>query len=384
MWAALTPRIRPGNVRLAASALQGQTAVRFLATHPEDPLPNEPTESSVPLTTASEAAAKVAAVRPKTKQGALLERQRVRAHLRRLLPQFEATGSRQTTSIRAPQMLDDTSYNLTLEKMMAAGMHLGHSASLWNPMNLPYIFGEREGVHIINLEHTMAALRRAAHFVENVAYNGGLVLFVGTRKDHQQLAVDAALHSEQYFVMGKWLPGTLTNPRPLLGHNLAYASEVWDVPEAQDYAGLESQAIESSKKGGKSSGGKNRFLAKMAEEKARLIAQRQAKKTYKPDLIVALNPLECRTMLAESQLALVPTVGIVDTNCDPRCVTYPIPCNDDSLRGVTIVAGVLAHAARDGLDRRRAQLSQAVAKQSKSDIDTAANRESSRAKFQFD
>ncbi|KAJ1661667.1 hypothetical protein GGF38_003512, partial [Coemansia sp. RSA 25] len=107
-------------------------------------------------------------------------------------------------------------------------------------------------------------------------------------------------------------------------------------------------------------------------------------KTYKPDLIVALNPLECRTMLAESQLALVPTVGIVDTNCDPRCVTYPIPCNDDSLRGVTIVAGVLAHAARDGLDRRRAQLLQAVAKQSKSDIDTAANRESSRAKFQFD
>ncbi|KAJ2828044.1 hypothetical protein FBU31_003014 [Coemansia sp. 'formosensis'] len=379
MWAALT-RIRPGNVRLASTIKNH--AIRAMVTHPEDPVSLDAADSAVQLTTAAEAAAKVAAVRPKTKQGALLERQRVRAHLRRLLPQFETTGSRQTTSIQASQMLDDTSYNLTLERMMAAGMHLGHSASLWNPMNLPYIFGERQGIHIINLEHTMAALRRAAHFVERVAYNGGLVLFVGTRKDHQQLAVDAALHAEQYFVMGKWLPGTLTNPRPLLGHNLAYASEVWDVAEAQDYAELEAEQPKE-RRGGKS-GGKNRFMAKMAEEKARLLAQRQAKKTYKPDLIISLSPLECRTMLAESQLALVPTVGIVDTNCDPRCVTYPIPCNDDSLRGVTIVAGVLAHAARDGLDRRRLELSQAVAKQSKKDINTAADRESSRAKFQFD
>ncbi|KAJ2330779.1 hypothetical protein GGH91_006578 [Coemansia sp. RSA 2671] len=89
-------------------------------------------------------------------------------------------------------------------------------------------------------------------------------------------------------------------------------------------------------------------------------------------------------MLAESQLALVPTVGIVDTNCDPRCVTYPIPCNDDSVRGVTIVAGVLAHAARDGLARRRLELSRAVAKKSQIDINTAADRETSRIKFQFD
>ncbi|KAJ2744308.1 hypothetical protein GGI20_003065 [Coemansia sp. BCRC 34301] len=390
MWAVLTPRIHPAAVRLAASAVKRQKAVRFLATHPEDPASNDAAESAFTATTPAEAAAKVAAVRPKTKQGALLERQRVRAHLRRLLPKFEATGTIQTTSIKAPQMLDDTSYNLTLEKMMAAGMHLGHSASLWNPMNLPYIFGERQGVHIINLEHTMAALRRAAHFVERVAYHGGLILFVGTRKDHQQLAVDAALHAEQYFIMGKWLPGTLTNPRPLLGRNLAYASEVWDVPEAQDYVDIELKAksIENNGNGGKfgsaSGGGKNRFLAKMAEDKARLVAQRQAKKTYKPDIIVALNPLQCRTMLAESQLALVPTVGIVDTNCDPRCVTYPIPCNDDSLRGVTIVAGVLAHAARDGLNRRREQLLQAVAKQRKADIDTAADRNSSRAKFKFD
>ncbi|KAI7821640.1 ribosomal protein S2, flavodoxin-like domain-containing protein, partial [Kickxella alabastrina] len=207
--------------------------------------------------------------------------------------------------------------SLTLETMMAAGMHLGHSASLWNPMNLPYIFGEREGIHVINLEVTMAALRRSAHFVRQVAYHGGLVLFAGARKDHRQMAVDAALLAEQYFVTGKWIPGTLTNPRPLLGKHIMYVEDIWD------------------------------------EEKAKLKKEGDGLKTYKPDLIIALNPLECKTMLAECKLAHVPTVGIVDTNCDPRLVTYPVPCNDDSMRAVAIVAGVLARAAKEGMDMRK-------------------------------
>ncbi|KAJ2464102.1 hypothetical protein GGI02_005071 [Coemansia sp. RSA 2322] len=386
MWATVT-RIRAGGAlqRVGTAARLGaMPSARAFATPPQDPSSEAATVEAPLGMTAEEAAAKLSDSRPKTKKGLLLEKQRVRAHLRRLLPQFEATGSRRTKALNPPTMLDHTSSNLALETMMAAGMHLGHSASLWNPMNLPYIFGEREGVHIINLEHTMAALRRAAHFVKQVAYNGGLVLFVGTRKSHQQLAVDAALHAEQYFVMGKWIPGTLTNPRPLLGQNLAYAGEVWDVEEARDYFSAEPLASSGSDKGQAKRPGQDRYLQKLAKDKARLIASRDAQKTYKPDLIIALNPLECRTMLAESQLAFVPTVGIVDTNCDPRSVTYPIPCNDDRVRAVTIVAGVLARAARDGLDLRKAQLSQAAARQSKIDMELAANRQSSTVKVDFD
>ncbi|KAI8319997.1 hypothetical protein GQ54DRAFT_264355 [Martensiomyces pterosporus] len=228
-------------------------------------------------------------------------------------------------------MLDHESTNITLETMMAAGMHLGHSASLWNPLNLPHIFGERQGVHIINLEHTMAALRRAAQLVKGVAYHGGIILFAGTRKDQQQLAVDAALHANQYFVTGKWVPGTLTNPQSLLAKHQLYMQE----------------------------------------------ADSDNVKTYKPDLIIALNPLESKTMLAESRLTHVPTVGIVDTNCDPRLVTYGIPCNDDSVRAVSIVAGVLGRAARAGMDLRKMRLTEAVEKHNRLAIEKAANAASS-------
>ncbi|KAI9503499.1 hypothetical protein GGI25_003981 [Coemansia spiralis] len=299
----------------------------------------------------------------------LNQRKEMKDHLRRLVPTFQAIGTKRTEILKPSMMLEHTSSNITLETMMAAGMHMGHSASLWNPLNLPFIFGEREGVHIINLEHTTAALRRAAHVVKKVAYHGGIILFSGARKEHRQLAVDAALHADQYFFVGKWIPGTLTNPNPILGRELEYRKSVWDVEEARDFADYkapsESQPV---------SAGKARYLKMVEEKKEQEVSMNGSQlKTYKPDLIITLNPLESRTMLVESRLAFVPTIGIVDTNCDPRRVTYPIPCNDDSLRGVTIVAGVLARAARDGFELRRQRLRDAVKAYSGAAIEKAAN-----------
>ncbi|KAJ1899920.1 hypothetical protein LPJ66_001813 [Kickxella alabastrina] len=331
----------------------------------------------------------------KSKKYAKLDKQRIRAHLRRLQPKLEATGTTQTSTFQHESALSasssfdqHSSSSLTLETMMAAGMHLGHSASLWNPMNLPYIFGEREGIHVINLEVTMAALRRSAHFVRQVAYHGGLVLFAGARKDHRQMAVDAALLAEQYFVTGKWIPGTLTNPRPLLGKHIMYVEEIWDVAEAKDFANYTTPANaaeeEAELAGGKRGGRKSntRYLKMVEEEKAKLKKEGDGLKTYKPDLIIALNPLECKTMLAECKLAHVPTVGIVDTNCDPRLVTYPVPCNDDSMRAVAIVAGVLARAAKEGMDMRKLRLGEAVRKHHAVGIEKAAA-EAGRAERMF-
>ncbi|KAJ1955838.1 hypothetical protein GGI12_005463 [Dipsacomyces acuminosporus] len=322
-----------------------------------------------------------------SKKQILEERKQIRKHLRKLVPHFEEVGSRRTEVLKPSNMLDHESSNITLETMMAAGMHLGHSASLWNPLNLPHIFGERQGVHIINLEHTMAALRRAAQFVKSVAYHGGIILFVGTRKDQQQLAVDAALHSNQYFVTGKWVPGTLTNPQSLLGKHLLYMQEVWDVEEAKDFANYKPGSASLGSPAGKGKGkgkgskaqgeGRTRYMKLLEEEKAKLKADSDSVKTYKPDLIIALNPLESKTMLAESRLTHVPTVGIVDTNCDPRLVTYGIPCNDDSVRAVSIVAGVLGRAARAGMGLRKQRLTQAVEKHNQIAIEKAANDASS-------
>ncbi|KAJ2448609.1 hypothetical protein EV183_005353 [Coemansia sp. RSA 2336] len=254
----------------------------------------------------------------------------------------------------------EPSRELTLERMMAAGMHLGHSKGLWNPMNLPFIFGERQGIHIINLEHTMAALRRAAQFVKQTAYHGGLVLFVGTRREHRQLAVDAALESSQYFVSGRWTPGTITNQRSLFRRHFIYAKDAWDVAEAQELLAAEERTLQEALQAGAES---NRYLRMLENEKKQLREREDSRpRAHKPDLIISLSPRESRAMLYEARKSFVPTVGIIDTNADPTSVTYPIPCNDDSPKAVAIVAGILAKAAKDGMELRKHRLLAAAQK----------------------
>lgn len=200
-----------------------------------------------------------------------------------------------------------TPYNLDIGRLLAAGLHLGHSTSLWEPATLPYIFGTRQGISIINLEHTLVHLRRACNVAREVAYRGGSILFVGTRPGFQDLTVEAARRCEGYHVSGKWIPGTLTNAQQVLGRH---------APPDPENPG-------------------------------------RAPKIFKPDLMVLLNPLENRIAIAEAQLNLIPTIAITDTDYDPRQVTYPIPANDDAIRGVELIAKVISMAAQDGLHQRK-------------------------------
>jgi small subunit ribosomal protein S2 len=200
-----------------------------------------------------------------------------------------------------------TSHNLTISTLLAAGLHLGHSTSLWNPATLPFIFGTRAGISIINLEHTLVYLRRACNVVREVAQRGGTVLFVGTRPEISELTIDAARVSEGYHVSGKWTPGTLTNAHQVLGRHAT--------PDPQDPG--------------------------------------KPPKTYKPDIMILFNPLENDIAIAEAQLNNIPTIAITDSDYDPRRVTYPIPANDDSIRGVELVAKVLATSAREGVIKRK-------------------------------
>ncbi|RKP10365.1 ribosomal protein S2, flavodoxin-like domain-containing protein, partial [Thamnocephalis sphaerospora] len=211
---------------------------------------------------------------------------------------------------------------LTIARMLASGMHIGHSDALWHPLNLPFIFGTRAGVHIINLEHSLTYLRRACRVVRDVAHQGGIILFVGTRPGQQHLPVEAARRSGSYYVSQRWVAGTITNAHKLLRR--------------------------SQQQGGGSA------MNKPAELEARVLRPRQDP-IYRPDLMVVLNPLENRIALNEAQKMHIPTVGLIDTDCDPRCVTYPIPGNDDSLRSVELVANVLSMAARDGAQARQEQ-----------------------------
>ncbi|KAH7029068.1 ribosomal protein S2, flavodoxin-like domain-containing protein, partial [Microdochium trichocladiopsis] len=206
--------------------------------------------------------------------------------------------------------------DITLELLMAAQVHMGHNTSLWNPANGRYIFGVREGIHIISLEQTAAHLRRAASIVDGVAYAGGNILFVGNRPGQTRMVVQAARMAKGYHLFTKWPAGAITNSDVLLRALPVEMVDEHDNPIASlSYHDMDAQPV-------------------------------------KPDLVVCLNPLENYVLLHECALANIPTIGVIDTNAEPTWVTYPIPANDDSLRSVATIASILGRAGEEGNQRR--------------------------------
>lgn len=192
---------------------------------------------------------------------------------------------------------------LTLSALLAAGAHLGHSTSLLNPNFMPYAYGTRAGITVIDLDHTVPMLRRAANLTRAIAAAGGTVVFVGTRPDIRPAVKKAAerMDNQGYYVGEKWLPGTLTNRIHHFG----------------------AQAVQSTK--------------------------------IIPDLVVLLNPLANMPAIRECAIEHVPTIGIVDSNADPRIVMYAIPGNDESTRTAELVAGVLSIAGREGIEIKKSK-----------------------------
>lgn len=208
-------------------------------------------------------------------------------------------------------------HELTLELLLAAQAHLGHSTSLWHPANSRYIFGIRQGIHIIDLSLTLAHLRRACKVVEGVAERGGLILFVGNRNGQVRVVVNAAKLSGACHLFSRWIPGTITNGPSLLGNLKQIVVDEFD----REVPGFEEQMIDRG--------------------------------ALKPDLVICLNPPENYVLLHECGIHGIPTIGIVDTDQDPSWVTYPIPANDDSGRTVGVIAGALGRAGEAGQRRRQ-------------------------------
>jgi small subunit ribosomal protein S2 len=208
---------------------------------------------------------------------------------------------------------------ITLPMLLANQTHLGHHTSLWNPANSSYIFGVREGIHIISLDVTYAYLKRAAKVVHEVARRGGLILFVGTRKGQTETVVASAKRAGGYHLFDRWVPGTLTNGQQLLEKSALKAVNIRD-EELTEYSELLSQG---------------------------------AGTTMRPDLVICLNPLENEICLYECGIFTIPTIGVIDTDANPSWVTYPIPANDDSQRSIALIAGVLGRAAEEGQRLRR-------------------------------
>jgi len=193
----------------------------------------------------------------------------------------------------------------TLSALIAASAHLGHSKSLMNPNFMPYAYGVRADITIIDLDQTLPLLRRAASLTRAIAARDGTIVFVGTRKDLQPAVVKAAerIGPQAYNVGERWLPGTLTNRFTMFG------------------AGIKEQRVI-------------------------------------PDLVIFLNPLANMNAIRECAIQHVPTIGIVDSNVDPRIVMYPIPANDESTRTAELITGMLSIAGKEGKILRDQQQSQ--------------------------
>ncbi|KAF3931754.1 hypothetical protein ABW19_dt0210547 [Dactylella cylindrospora] len=229
--------------------------------------------------------------------------------------------------------------DITLELLLASGAHLGHATALWNPGNQRYIFGIRQGIHLISLDIIASHLRRAAKIVHGVSMNGGIILFVGTRDGQERAVIEAARRTKGFHITERWVPGTITNKQQLLGDQKLRVLNQFD----EEIPLTEEQKKRLEEK-----------LAKLQSDQGKDVVQstlqvpQGAVGAVRPDLVVCLNPLENQTMLQECAQYRIPTIGIIDTDVDPTCVTYPIPANDDSLRSVQLIAGVLGRAGEEG------------------------------------
>ncbi|KAI9298825.1 ribosomal protein S2, partial [Neoconidiobolus thromboides FSU 785] len=208
---------------------------------------------------------------------------------------------------------------LTMAKMLASGLHLGSSTELWNPKNLPFIFGSRADINIFNLEATMSYLKRACAFTREVAFNNGIILFLSSKPEFASATVKAAQRSNSYYVYHKWVPGAISNRESVLG--------------SKSFVYYEGEQIEY--------------------------------KNYKPDLLIVANYQDNKKAIAEATRYNIPTIAIIDSDQDPAGVTYPIPGNDDSVKGIELVFGLLSTAARDGMAKREYLAKKEVEKESK-------------------
>ncbi|KAJ3037826.1 hypothetical protein HDV00_001327 [Rhizophlyctis rosea] len=230
---------------------------------------------------------------------------------------------------------------LTIRSLMAANMHLGHAPGSWDRRMLPFIYGERNGIHIINLEHTLTHLRRAVNVTREVAFANGRIVFVGTKRSIHSITVDAATRAGEgaYFVLD-WIDGTILNRERILSKSSGYNPEKVVQPDAPVFA-----------QGG---AGRRRRSSQADEEEEGEKKPTTNRQPYVhvPDLLILLDYPNTVVAAREANRANIPIIALCDTDCDPTYIQYPIPGNDDALTSVEIVAGVLSLAAREGRTMR--------------------------------
>ena len=221
---------------------------------------------------------------------------------------------------------------ISMKQLLEAGVHFGHQTRRWNPKMAPYIFTERNGIYIIDLQKTVRKIDEAYMFVRDLALEGKSILFVGTKKQAQESIEAEAKRCGMYYVNNRWLGGTLTNFRTI-------QTRIKKLNE-----------IDKMEKDGQFDVLPKKEVIKLCAEREKLLKNlggiREMKKL--PGALFVVDPRKERIAVQEARILGIPIVAIVDTNCDPDEIDYVIPGNDDAIRAVKLIAGKLADAVLEG------------------------------------
>jgi small subunit ribosomal protein S2 len=226
---------------------------------------------------------------------------------------------------------------VSMQALLEAGSHFGHQTHRWNPKMKPYIFGERNGVHIIDLSQTVPLFARALDFISQTVSNGGKVLFVGTKRQAQEPIADAARRSGQHFVNHRWLGGMLTNWKTISG-------------SIKRFKGLEEQLS------GDTAGLTKKEVLQLTRERDKFELSLGGIRDMGgiPDIMFVIDANKEELAIKEANTLGIPVVAILDSNVSPDGIAFPVPANDDAARAIRLYCDAVATAATRGIQGGRA------------------------------
>ena len=224
--------------------------------------------------------------------------------------------------------------DINMKELLEAGVHFGHQTRRWNPKMKPYIFGKRNGIYIIDLQTTLKLFEEAAEFVHGLAAEGKRILFVGTKRQAQEVIAEEARRCGEFFVTHRWLGGTLTN-------FVTIRASIERLKETEARLGDENSALTK----------KERLRLERDREKMARNLDGIREMTALPDALFVVDPKKESIAVAEANKLRVPVIAIVDTNCDPELIDYLIPGNDDAIRAIRLFASRIADVYMQGAQR---------------------------------
>ena len=221
----------------------------------------------------------------------------------------------------------------SMKELLEAGVHFGHQTHRWNPKMKDFIYGEHNNIHIIDLSQTMSMLKNALGAVREVTQSGGRVLFVGTKRQASETISESASQCAQYYVNHRWLGGTLTNWKTI-SNTIARLKSIQETLDEEESAGLTKKE-----------------LLKLTRERDKLELSIGGIKNMGslPDLIFVIDTVREQIAIKEANKLNIPIAAIIDTNCDPEGITYPIPGNDDSTKSIKLYCDLMSQAVLDGI-----------------------------------